>query len=127
MSSYFDNAAREVAENFDRIKDVEARVIREVNLVTGDREFPEDLRKVIQATIAKWRYEPIYESIITGLQTEGKEMSDCLKQSVLIERLHSDFHTLGSRHIVCRFGRLSDSPSRILAQRDNYINGGRRN
>jgi len=37
MSSYFDNAAREVAENFDRIKDVEARVINDVNLVTGDQ------------------------------------------------------------------------------------------
>ena len=36
----------------DAVAGIEARVVRHVNLVTGDREFPDDLREQIQGIIA---------------------------------------------------------------------------
>ena len=119
MSSYFDSAAREVADDFDSIIGVEKRVISDVLLVTGDREFPDDLREKIVGLIAVWQYECAKNLPAT----KGREHSDALRYSALIERLHDAFHEVAQRGIVTRFGRLSDRPSGILAARDEYERG----
>jgi hypothetical protein len=63
MTAYFDQANAEIREASERaggdalafldaLMVIEKRVIRDVQLNTGDREFPEDLREVILGTIA---------------------------------------------------------------------------
>lgn len=117
MSSYFDEAQREVADDFSSIAAVEKRVIRDVLLVTGDREFPDDLREAIVGEIAVYRYETFNDDLPP---TRGHDMDEVSRMSHLIERLHERFHELARRGIVTRFGRLSDRPSGILAAREEY-------
>jgi hypothetical protein len=63
MSSYFDAKSRALAEVagaddetfLANLEAIEAALIADVNLATGDREFPDDLRERIQGLIATCR------------------------------------------------------------------------
>lgn len=125
MTSYFDAAERRlVVDNsadpgdhgtdaafLARLNAVESDVVRDVNLITGDREFPDDLREWMQSVIALFQ---------VSLDPAGRTEHACMfRASVMLVRLHSLFHTLGSRRVVVRFGRLDDKPDGILALRDD--------
>jgi len=111
MSSYFDKAQGEIKDDFSRIEEVEKTVIRDVSLVTGDREFPDDLRKEIQGLISVWRYD----------SPKGREESDMLRLSWLIVELHEKFHQVAMRKIKTRFGRFSNNPDNDLFQREESL------
>jgi len=114
MSSYFDKAEREAAESIEDAKAIEAAVIADVNLITGDREFPDDLRQKIQKAIALLRIESVNGA------TKGKEWYESLGNSKLLSTLHSLFHEVAQARIETRFGILNDRPSSILSMRDEY-------
>lgn len=125
MSSYFDDLMSNVSEipALDEedfllaLIGIEAQLIHEVNLVTGDREFPPDLRENIQGIIA-----------ISAVQCNEKlprhplavEYALATRSSQLVDALHMAFHELARRRIETRFGMLSDNPGHILAMRDDH-------
>ncbi len=128
MSSYFDERARQVAETADAddgddgvfllgVICIEAPMIDQVNLVTGDREFPDDLRQRIQGAIATkavgaWHgVKPLQRTVDRALRC---------RTSLLVEELHDLFHEVARRRRHTRFGYLSDSPEDILARRDEH-------
>lgn len=124
MSSYFDKAALEVDalrdlpddEFIEQVKHIENRVAKECLLCAGDREFPDDLRQDIVATISLLTLgyhdmKPIERSV---------EFAKSLRQSLLISRLHDKFHNVATRRIQTRFGTLNDNPGNILYRRDNH-------
>jgi hypothetical protein len=122
MTDYFDKAEREVRERMREgaaplhaAREVEARVVRDVLLCTGDREFPDDLREKILTQIT-----------ISGLvDYSGKPSSNfdaedyvaATRSSDLLGRLHSLFHELARRRHPTRFGPWSDSPEGNLYRR----------
>jgi len=121
MSSYFDKWDLEVAEiendeNFhSQLAAMEEPRLRQVNLVTGDREFPDDLREKIQNIVATWAFS----GPLPPTHRATEYASSCRNSQLSIE-LHSAFHEVARRRIETRFGMLSDSPSQILALRDEY-------
>lgn len=136
MTAYFDDLARSVsnastwaaeahpddAEERDsyflaRLEMGERRVIRVVNLVTGDREFPDDLRQRIQSIIAMHRITPV-ESLEP--RAKAVEAARVTRTHPLLQELHSAFHDVAQRRIETRFGILSDSPTAILSMRDDW-------
>lgn len=137
MSSYFDAIMREFRdisplpeeEFLARATEIETRVIREVSLTTGDREFPEDLREKIQTCIAMMVYD--YEPYASDgrarerkipLNENSRDWLLTMRYSRMCERLHSLFHELASRRIQHRFGGLFfDSPTMFLKQRDEAL------
>lgn len=128
MSSYFDAAVTEIAavqtEEEDAfmevLESVEARVIRDVNLVTGDREFPDDLRGRIQLLIVEHAVRP--SPNLWHAKPDGRARR--ARSSRLIEELHDAFHDVARRRHETRFGRLMDDPAYILELREDHDIGG---
>ncbi len=124
MTSYFDDLTREVTELARTtassaafvvaVGALEARVCQEVSLVTGGREFPDDLRERIQTAIACCRV-----GFLGGLPPMDSAVHylTATKSSLLLGELHSLFHAVASRRHMTRFGMLSDNPAGILRRR----------
>lgn len=126
MTSYFDDLRTEVrnvstiskddAEFLLSLEEIEQNVIRDVSYITGDREFPEDLREKIQGLIAVHKTE-----VTTGQPpTRAREMNLRMRRSQLLQELHSAFHEVGYRRIKTRFGILSDNPRVNCLLREEY-------
>jgi hypothetical protein len=122
MTAYFDDRDRRISVEGkglpdDRflllVEEVEAEVIHQVNLLTGDREFPEDLRERFQRCIANKRCKTL-----PGLPpTDARQYCLALRHSELLSYLHSLFHELAGRRIRTRHGLLFDSPVGFLRER----------
>ncbi len=129
MSSYFDKADREIRDLSDGTKTnehdtfieavaaIEEKIIAEVSLVTGDREFPDDLREKMQGLIA---VHAVCTRSGIAPRPETLEYVASVGSSRLIDMLHESFHDLARRGLQTRFGRLGDSPSQILVLRDEH-------
>jgi hypothetical protein len=131
MTAYWDSlrsevsdAARERSDNdfVDTVIDIEARVIREVSLTTGDREFPDDLRSEIQGLVALHAIDPGRE-LLAG---RGSELANArarawlltMRYSILLDELHRAFHRVAERRPTNRFdGHFSDDPMSFLRAR----------
>lgn len=129
MSSYFDSKVSmirklsdEVQGDFgklrERVEVIEEVMGTEVCLVTGDREFPDDLREKIMGLLAT---QAVYE-VVPDLPPTRKalEYLKATHSSVLVESLHSVFHEVARRRIKTRFGILTDSPTHILLIREDW-------
>ena len=131
MTAYWDklrsevnSAARERSDNdfVDTVIDIEARVIREVSLTTGDREFPDDLRNDIQGLVALHAIDPGRE-LLAGRSSEltnarAKAWLLTMRYSILLDELHRAFHRVAERRAVNRFdGHFSDDPMSFLRAR----------
>lgn len=126
MTSYFDDASRLVREiprdlsrdeYLARIAEVERPIVLDVNLCTGDREFPDDLREKIQGIIA---VKSLFRQTEIPCSDEAVDWALTLHYSSLIEDLHSAFHALASRRAETRWGRWSDSPRANLVARKDH-------
>lgn len=126
MTAYFDDLRREVADFpaedpanwIQQLGDIERRVVQEVQLVTGDREFPDDLREKILGAIAT---KTVYDlSDVVTASKDAVAYATCTKCSDLLETLHSLFHQVANRRVQTRFGLLSDSPRAILKSRTSH-------
>lgn len=125
MSSYFDELSSKMREQqnlppeqfLDFARALEDQVVAEVSLVTGDREFPEDLREAIQRVIATQHLYP-RDSPLFSKQVEDELL--LFRRSNLFESLHDLFHVVARRRIETRFGLLYDSPSGILKLREEH-------
>lgn len=117
MTTYFDNLTREirVSNNLDTTIALENDLAAKVSLVTGDREFPDDLREKIQGVIAVRRIE---RPETNDRNEREVEWFNTLKQSRLVEDLHACFHIVAEGRYVTRFGLLTDDPEDILKRRD---------
>ncbi len=131
MSSYFDSLAREVRESSERyfrcetgepgfeadVIAIEQRLISDVTLCTGDREFPDDLRQKALGLIAQW-----HVGVHASLKPRNKSLDwlRSLRSSRLVEEMHSLFHEVARRRIETRFGLLFDNPEAAWKRRDAH-------
>lgn len=132
MSSYFDALSREVSEAADRfgfedteqflaeVVAIEERMYQDVVLVTGDREFPDDLREKILGVLAT---VAVYQPGRVPMPSRARELVTRTRYSRAIEDVHDLFHEVARRRIETRFGILSDNPPSILALRDEHDGG----
>jgi hypothetical protein len=128
MSSYFDDLSTKVTDlskicssvdTFaEAVLKLEDDVVHTVNLATGDREFPEDLREKIQNLIALFRLRDLSKP--GELLPKAKEWLVTMKEDRLFTELHSAFHVVASRRHVTRFGILFDDPAGIVRRRDDF-------
>ncbi len=130
MSSYFDAKMQEVGEAASRfesddmflaqVANIEREMFDTISLVTGDREFPDDLREKImgafatRAVFSRGELPPTEHTLDYVLS---------VRCSRVIDEIHEFFHDLARRRIQTRFGRFSDNPPMILALRDEYEGG----
>ncbi len=130
MSSYFDAMMSQVSDAAERfpsddiflahVAGIERRMFDTVSLVTGDREFPDDLREKIMgafathAVFSRGEMPPMARTLDYVLS---------VRCSRLIDDIHELFHDLARRRIQTRFGRFSDNPPMILALRDEHDEG----
>lgn len=127
MSSYFDALAREVREIADRkpptsilleeVKVVEERLYHDVTAITGDREFPDDLRQKAMGILA---VHSIYQPRLVPIPAKAVEWILACGYSRAIERMHDLFHEVASRRIETRFGKLSDHPKFDAERRNDH-------
>jgi len=127
MTAYFDDLSarvRELSSQYqhpayfvEAVADVEDVVIKIVNLVTGDREFPNAMRVKIQSDIACWRLRSLVPEVSNP---KAISFAETVRKSGLFERLHSDFHEVARLLYPTRFGLLTDSPADILRRRDTH-------
>lgn len=113
----------------DYVANIEGGVIRKVLLVTGDREFPDDLREAILGDIAvhsldrRWMDPP---SPLREPEWNPGEV-EWLAQtgySNLIERLIKHFRSLADRRLSHRFGGVfTEDPLAFLEARDAATGG----
>ena len=125
MTSYFDKAQNAVSALSEVSSDdtffmvglalIEKKVIDDVNLATGDREFPEEWRERIQGCIAVHRVAP---PTIPNLAAES--YAKTTRSSEMISIVHRLFHHMASERIETRFGLLTDSPTDIVKRRDAH-------
>lgn len=129
MSSYFDSMAREVRviagwgtdEVFlPALREIEERLYRDVTAVTGDREFPEDLREQMLGVLAT---EAVYQPGDLPSPERAVEAATASRCSRAADDLHDLFHELARRRIETRFGILGDSPTHIALLRDDHDGG----
>src|SRR5579863_5057713 len=128
MSSYFDDLSTKVADLskicssvdtfVDAVLKLEDDVVNTVNLATGDREFPDDLREKIQNLIAVFRLRDLTKP--GELQQKAREWLVTMKDDRLFTELHSAFHVVASKRHMTRFGLLLDDPSGIVRRRDSF-------
>ena len=127
MTSYFDEASSAVRdiprdlpdeEYLARVAAIEAPIIEDVSLCTGDREFPDDMRERIQGVIAIWA---VHQRVPELKPTErAVDWAITMRSSELVEILHSAFHALASRRIKTRVGYWYDSPRANLIARNDH-------
>jgi len=116
---FFDEWDREVREAKIPVdqKEIEEIRVHEINLVTGDREFPDEARELIQCLIAVLGIS-VYRPTPMSLQsaTTGG-------YSRLARELRAVFAEVATTRIETRFGVLTDNPCEILALRDAHDRG----
>ena len=124
MTSYFDDATREVSglpedepTFIAHLILIEQRVAHEASLVTGDREFPTDLREKIQGIVATKAIQPSEGGLINERMRDFALVG---RNSELLSDLHRAFHELAIRRVTTRFGLMFDSPTDILKSRDEH-------
>lgn len=131
MSSYFDNLSSQVGYASEHFRDpekfreavatIEQHLIDDITIITGDREFPEDLRQHALNLIANCH---VGNAPHLPARQEAIDYLTAVRSSTLIESMHSLFHTLASRRIQTRFGLLDDSPISIRVRRDEHDSEG---
>jgi hypothetical protein len=123
MSSYFDERDSIIQGDFSKIEEVEEEVKRDVMLVAGDRETPDQIRGDLMGIIATNEYtSQMYKENPDLPLTPGRINSEISKMSYLLMELHSYFHDIARQRIQTRFGMLSDKPDGILKRRDAWLN-----
>ncbi len=129
MSGYFDNlnrSVREAASNESKeefmfsVIAIEAQLYREVTAITGDREFPEDLREKIMGAFAT---SSTYQPGRLPVPERARDYAIATSSSKVIEEIHDLFHELARRRVKTRFGVLNDSPTGIKILRDEHDDG----
>lgn len=129
MSHYWDEKAREVREIdqqtqgdgddfLELVMDLEDRVIQQVSLVTGDREFPDDLREKIQGLIACIRLRDLSHTVRWALDV-NRDWLWSMRYPKLFEELHRAFHEVAERRPPNRYsGYFTDDPEDFLKARE---------
>jgi hypothetical protein len=125
MTTYFDDLTREVRDQCSQLsrdepfllslEHIEERVVQDVTLCTGDREFPDDLRQEIMGVIAVNRVRTV-----EGMSNKANWRAATMRCSPLLISLHQAFHSLASLRVQTRFGILTDDPRANWRDRDAH-------
>ncbi len=117
MSSYFDAAQRMASNSYEDLVASEEQVYKDVVYITGDREFPDDLREeILSAMAVHFVYQVGDLPVPEGSEYVARHMG----YSTGIEQVHELFHKLASRRVKTRFGMLCDSPTQMRVLRDEH-------
>lgn len=127
VSSYFDRIASRVFDADEQhptdegflaaLTEIEGELFRDVTQITGDREFPDDLREKMLGVLAVHAvYQP--EGVLTPERARVYAVTS--RYSLAAEKLHDLHHELASRRIPARFGRWTDSPTQNRVLRDEH-------
>ncbi len=88
----------------------------DVTAITGDREFPDDLREKMMTVLATVSlYQPHLE-----VPEQARELALCCRYSRAIEDMHELHHELAGRRIETRFGWLCDDLVSNRKRRDEH-------
>jgi hypothetical protein len=127
MSSYFDALSREAAVAadgidddeafFNEIVDIDRRLYEDVSAITGDREFPDDLR---HAMLGAFAVHSVFQPGNVPVPKKARMRVLAYRGSRVVEAMHDLFHELARRRIQTRFGLLNDSPSYMLVLREDH-------
>lgn len=117
MSSYFDQLARELRDGERDVHDIERQLYCDVTYITGDRQFPADLRERAMGLLAcncLFRIDEIDppQAAVRYFTIAGGSRA--------LEELHELFHEVARRRVVTRFGLLSDDPRYDGVRRDDH-------
>ncbi len=119
MTSYWDEKEQMIYEGMDIVK-VEAGVIRDVNLVAGDIDTPEEIREQLMKIIALNQHTFMIGDEDHG-SAKAKRSYQMSKHSRLLSLLHSAFHEIGRKEIKYRYCVLRDNPQRFLNSRNAWV------
>lgn len=117
MSSYFDAAQRTARRSYEDLLAAEEQVYKDVVRITGDREFPDDLREEILCAMAVGF---VWQSGDLPIPQDAGWIARNMRYSVGIEKVHELFHELARRRVETRFGILSDSSTQMSLLRDEH-------
>ncbi len=117
MSSYFDAAQRTARRSYEDLVAAEEQVYKDVTRITGDREFPGDLREKILGAMAVGF---VWQGGDLPIPQNAGWIARNMKYSAGIEAVHELFHELARRRVQTRFGVLSDSPTQMSLLRDEH-------
>ena len=117
MSSYFDNAQLLAGKSYVELLEAEEQVYKDVIYITGDREFPHDLReKIMSAMAVEFCWQP--GDLTPPLH--AVESAAAMSYSRGIVAVHELFHEVARRRIETRFGLLNDHPVDMRTRRDEH-------
>lgn len=104
MSSYFDALQREVREAADRheddaafleaVSDIEGRMYADVTAITGDREFPDEMREKMLGVLAT---VAVYQPTDLPIPERARELVLRCRYSRAVEDMHELHHDLARR------------------------------
>ena len=123
MTAYFDDRAREIREAarhmsdtefMQNVAEIEADLFADVTRVTGDVEFPADLRGKILGLFA---CQSVWQPGGVPVPKRATDHVRAKRASFVLEEVHAAFRELAARGVDTRFGRLSDSPIQIELMR----------
>jgi len=125
MTHYFDKAIQAVSdidaqsdeEFLKELQVIERRIVDDVAMCTGDREFPNHLRQAIMKVVANSQAR--VDRAPFG-PTPGLKISLATRSSQLLSELHRAFHLVAAAKIKTRFGTLTDDPSANVKARDTH-------
>lgn len=131
MSSYFDSFDREVNVAAHHCRDSDARFLQQVQnlesvmkrhceLLAGDRDTPEEVRKKIMACLHLHSIR--FAGQVEGLNEDSKANAQtlCLRRSKLSSEMHRLFHEIAGMRIETRYGRIMDNPEAAIRARDAH-------
>lgn len=129
MTAYFDEMSRQIRHEFEICGDddqqlleavmgIEAQLYRDVTAITGDREFPDDLREKMLGVLA---VRCVFQPHDLPIPEKARErVLARVGYSRAVENMHDLFHDLARRGIATRFGRWNDDPSYCKVLRDEH-------
>ena len=126
MTAYFDDRAREIreaarhmsdAEFLQNMSEIEADLFADVTRVTGDIEFPVDLRHKLLGIFAS---QSVWQPGEVPIPKRATDHVRAKRASFVLDDVRVVFRELAARELDTRFGRLSDSPTQIALQRAEY-------
>ncbi len=119
MTVYFDEKETLVKEGADIVA-VEKIVKKDIRLVAGDKDTPNNIREMLLAIIAIHQYEFIVGDKDLAMR-KPKQSYVTYGQSDLITALHRAFHGITMLQIKTCYGIMGDDPEQHLAKRDIWV------
>lgn len=131
MSSYFDELNREVRTLSSFTKEdepaflnslikIESHLKDDCLQLANDKETPEEVKQKILDTIKKYEIRYAGGNFLGDEKgpSDGANMAVACRKSLLVDEMHSLFHTIASMRIKTRYGLIIDNPASTVRCRN---------